>query len=185
VEMRAEIKQLHQRTKTTTVYVTHDQVEAMTLGDRIAVMKDGWVQQFGTPAEIYNRPANRFVAEFIGSPAMNMVSVRRQDGGVSAHGLALALNDAQRQAVQAHGSDELVYGLRPESLAFATQGLPGTLSMIEPTGPETYATVDTPAGKLTARVPGVLDAQVGEAVHLQWDADQAHLFDQHSGKRVN
>ncbi len=185
VDMRAEIKQLHQRTKTTTVYVTHDQVEAMTRGDRIAVMKDGWVQQFGTPAEIYNRPANRFVAEFIGSPAMNMVSVRRQDGGVSAHSLALALNDAQRQAVQAHGSDELVYGLRPESLAFATQGLPGTLSMIEPTGPETYATVDTPAGKLTARVPGVLDAQVGEAVHLQWDADQAHLFDQHSGKRVN
>jgi multiple sugar transport system ATP-binding protein len=184
VEMRAEIKQLHQRTQTTTVYVTHDQVEAMTLGDRIAVMKDGLVQQFGTPAEIYNRPATRFVAEFIGSPAMNMVDVQRQDGGVAAHGLALALNDAQRQAVQAHGNDELVYGLRPESLSFAAQGLPGTLSMIEPTGPETYATVDTPAGKLTARVPGVLDAQVGDAVHLHWQAEQAHLFDRASGVRV-
>ena len=89
-----------------------------------------------------------------------------------------------RQAVQAHGSDELVYGLRPESLAFATQGLPGTLSMIEPTGPETYATVDTGAGKLTARVPGVLQAAVGDAVHLQWSPDQSHLFDRVSGVRV-
>ena len=184
VEMRAEIKQLHQRTKTTTVYVTHDQVEAMTLGDRIAVMKDGLVQQFGTPAEIYTRPANRFVAEFIGSPAMNMVDVQRQDSGVGAHGLALALSDAQRQAVQAHPCSELVYGLRPESLGFAEQGLPGTLSMIEPTGPETYATVDTPVGKLTARVPGVLHAQVGEAVHLQWAAEQVHVFDRVSGQRV-
>jgi multiple sugar transport system ATP-binding protein len=184
VEMRAEIKQLHQRTRTTTVYVTHDQVEAMTLGDRIAVMKDGLVQQFGTPAEIYTRPANRFVAEFIGSPAMNMVEVQRQDGGVAAHGQALALTEAQAQAVRAHPVAELVYGLRPESLSFATQGLPGTLSMIEPTGPETYATVDTPVGKLTARVPGVLQAQVGEAVHLQWQAEQAHVFDRASGQRV-
>jgi multiple sugar transport system ATP-binding protein len=184
VEMRAEIKQLHQRTQTTTVYVTHDQVEAMTLGDRIAVMKDGLVQQFGTPAEIYSRPANRFVAEFIGSPAMNMVDVQRSADGVAAHGLALALSDAQRQAVQAHGHGELVYGLRPESLGFAAQGLPGTLSMVEPTGPETYATVDTPVGKLTARVPGVLHARVGEAVHLQWQAEQAHLFERANGQRV-
>ena len=184
VEMRAEIKQLHQRTKTTTVYVTHDQVEAMTLGDRIAVMKDGVVQQFGTPAEIYNRPANRFVAEFIGSPAMNMVPVRCQDGGVTAHGLALPLSDPQRQALQAHGHDELVYGLRPESLVFGEQGLPGTLSMIEPTGPETYATVDTPAGPITARVPGVLAAQVGQAVHLQWQPGQAHLFEAAGGQRL-
>ncbi len=184
VEMRAEIKQLHQRTQTTTVYVTHDQVEAMTLGDRIAVMKDGQVQQFGTPADIYNRPANRFVAEFIGSPAMNMVDVLRQEGGVSSHGLHLALNDAQRQAVQAHASNDLVYGLRPECLSFAADGLPGTLSMIEPTGPETYATVDTAVGKLTARVPGVLSAQVGETVHLQWTPEQVHLFDRSSGVRV-
>ena len=90
VEMRAEIKLLHQRTKTTTVYVTHDQVEAMTLGDRIAVMKDGLVQQFGTPAQIYNRPANRFVAEFIGSPAMNMVDAQRTGQALTAHGVELA-----------------------------------------------------------------------------------------------
>ena len=184
VEMRAEIKQLHQRTKTTTVYVTHDQVEAMTLGDRIAVMKDGLVQQFGTPADIYTRPANRFVAEFIGSPAMNMLDVQRQDGGVAAHGHVLAVNDAQSQAVQAHAAGELVYGLRPEAIRFSDQGVPGQLSMIEPTGPETYATADTPVGKLTARIPGVLHARVGEQVHLQWDADQVHLFDRTSGIRL-
>jgi multiple sugar transport system ATP-binding protein len=176
VEMRAEIKLLHQRTQTTTVYVTHDQVEAMTLGDRIAVMKDGLVQQFGTPNEIYNHPANRFVAEFIGSPAMNMVDAQWLGAALTAQGVELATTDAQRAAVQAHGSAELVYGLRPESIGFAATGLPGKLSMIEPTGPETYATVDTAAGKLTARVPGV--------VHLQWSAEQSHLFDRASGVRV-
>jgi multiple sugar transport system ATP-binding protein len=184
VEMRAEIKLLHQRTKTTTVYVTHDQVEAMTLGDRIAVMKDGLVQQFGTPAQIYNRPANRFVAEFIGSPAMNMVDAERSGHALNAHGVALAMTDAQRAAVQAHGCGDLVYGLRPESIGFAATGLPGKLSMIEPTGPETYATVDTAAGPLTARVPGVLQAAVGDAVHLQWSEQSAHLFDRVTGERV-
>ena len=184
VEMRAEIKLLHQRTQTTTVYVTHDQVEAMTLGDRIAVMKDGLVQQFGTPNDIYNHPANRFVAEFIGSPAMNMVDAQRVGQALTAHGVELAITDAQRAAVQAHGSAELVYGLRPESIGFAATGLRGKLSMIEPTGPETYATVDTAAGKLTARVPGVLQAAVGDAVHLQWAAEQSHLFDRASGVRV-
>lgn len=184
VEMRAEIKLLHQRTQTTTVYVTHDQVEAMTLGDRIAVMKDGWVQQFGTPAEIYNRPANRFVAEFIGSPAMNMVDASWTGQALMAHGVELSINDAQRAALQVHGRADLVYGLRPESVSFAATGLPGTLSMIEPTGPETYATVDTAAGKLTARVPGVLQASVGDAVHLQWSAEQSHLFDRITGDRV-
>ncbi len=184
VEMRAEIKQLHQRTKTTTVYVTHDQVEAMTLGDRIAVMKDGLVQQFGTPADIYTRPANRFVAEFIGSPAMNMVDVQSSGQGVNAQGVALQLADAQRAAAAQHSANDLVYGLRPEAISFADQGVPGQLSMIEPTGPETYATVDTAVGKLTARVPGVLNAHVGDTVHLQWSADQAHLFDRASGVRV-
>jgi multiple sugar transport system ATP-binding protein len=147
-------------------------------------MKDGLVQQFGTPAQIYNRPANRFVAEFIGSPAMNMVDAQRLGTALTAQGVELPITDAQSAAVQAHGSAELVYGLRPESIGFAAQGLPGKLSMIEPTGPETYATVDTAAGKLTARVPGVLQAAVGDAVHLQWQADQSHLFDRASGVRV-
>ncbi len=189
VEMRAEIKLLHQRTKTTTVYVTHDQVEAMTLGDRIAVMKDGVVQQFGTPEDIYTRPATRFVAEFIGSPAMNMVGARQAANaggaiGVGVKGVDLPITEPQRQALRAGAGAELVYGLRPESLAFADAGLPGTLAMIEPTGPETYVTVDTAVGPLTARVPGNVHQRVGDAVHLRWQAEAAHLFDQGSELRL-
>ena len=186
VEMRAEIKLLHQRTRTTTVYVTHDQVEAMTLGDRIAVMKDGVVQQFGTPEDIYERPATRFVAEFIGSPAMNMVQARQggaADAGVVAQGVTLATHEGQRAGLAQAGS-ELIYGLRPENISLADSGLPGTLSLIEPTGPETYATGDTQAGPLTIRVPGNLRARVGDAVHLRWDAAHAHLFDAKTELRV-
>ncbi|HEY0858947.1 MAG TPA: sn-glycerol-3-phosphate ABC transporter ATP-binding protein UgpC [Albitalea sp.] len=184
VEMRAEIKLLHQRTQTTTVYVTHDQVEAMTLGDRIAVMREGIVQQLGSPDDIYSRPATRFVAEFIGSPAMNMVGSERAAGGLSAKGVALALTDEQRLALQAASTAEVTYGLRPESLAFASDGLPGRVSMLEPTGPETYALVDTPVGMLTARVPGKVHQQVGEQVHLRWSAVDAHLFDAQTQRRV-
>jgi multiple sugar transport system ATP-binding protein len=182
VEMRAEIKLLHQRTRTTTVYVTHDQVEAMTLGDRIAVMKDGVVQQFGTPDDIYSRPATRFVAEFIGSPAMNMITCERSGAGVASHGVALPLAAAQQAGLD--GAAEVVYGLRPEHLSFADSGLAGTLKMLEPTGPETYALVDTPVGSLTARVPGKVTHRVGEPVFLQWNPAQAHLFDQRTEARL-
>jgi multiple sugar transport system ATP-binding protein len=182
VEMRAEIKLLHQRTKTTTVYVTHDQVEAMTLGDRIAVMKDGVVQQLGTPDDIYSRPATRFVAEFIGSPAMNMIAAQRRGDGLAAQGVQLALADTQRGALGT--AADVLYGLRPEHLSFADTGLPGTLAMIEPTGPETYALVDTPVGALTARVPGRLHQRVGEPVQLQWRPGDAHLFDARSEARL-
>jgi multiple sugar transport system ATP-binding protein len=183
VEMRAEIKLLHQRTKTTTVYVTHDQVEAMTLGDRIAVMKDGEIQQLGTPEEIYSRPATRFVAEFIGSPAMNMVRVRRAGAGVAAGGVELELTREQRASLPA-GEEELLYGLRPEDLSLAQSGLPGTLSVIEPTGPETFFTVETALGLLTARVPGNLRRQPGEAVCLRWEPARAHLFRGGTQERV-
>jgi len=182
VEMRAEIKLLHQRTKTTTVYVTHDQVEAMTLGDRIAVMKDGVVQQFGTPDDIYSRPATRFVAEFIGSPAMNLVTARYQRHTAQAHGQDLPLADNQRAALR--DDSELLYGLRPEHLAFADEGLPGQLAMIEPTGPETYARVDTALGTLTARVPGRVAQRVGDPVRLRWAPECVHLFDARTELRL-
>jgi multiple sugar transport system ATP-binding protein len=184
VEMRAEIKLLHQRTRTTTVYVTHDQVEAMTLGDRIAVMKDGVVQQFGTPDDIYGRPATRFVAEFIGSPAMNMIAARRAGTGATANGLELALTEAQRSALQQGAANELTYGLRPEAVQLAADGMPGTVMMTEPTGPETYATVETAVGLLTLRTPGLLHAKVGENVHVRWTPDAVHLFDAATDKRV-
>ena len=184
VEMRAEIKLLHQRTKTTTVYVTHDQVEAMTLGDRIAVMKEGVVQQFGTPDDIYARPATRFVAEFIGSPAMNMIAATRAANGASAHGVDLALTPTQLAALQAGSSSALTYGLRPEAVQLSSDGLPGMLKMTEPTGPETYATVETAVGLRTMRVPGYLHAAVGENVHVRWTPEAVHLFDASTDKRV-
>jgi multiple sugar transport system ATP-binding protein len=186
VEMRAEIKLLHQRTRTTTVYVTHDQVEAMTLGDRIAVMKDGRVQQFGTPEQIYERPANRFVAEFIGSPAMNFIEAQRDDaGGLVAAGTPLALAPAQVAPVAAAApGTRFLYGLRPESLSLADAGLPGVLEILEPTGPETYALLSTPVGKLTVRTPGTLRAQVGQTLHLRWDPDRVHLFDDAGVRRL-
>jgi multiple sugar transport system ATP-binding protein len=184
VEMRAEIKLLHQRTKTTTVYVTHDQVEAMTLGDRIAVMKEGVVQQFGTPDDIYARPATRFVAEFIGSPAMNMIAATRTDDAVSAMGVELALDPAQQAALRQSTAKDVIYGLRPESLRFAEDGLPGTLQMTEPTGPETYAQVETAVGVLTLRVPGLLISTPGQNVHVRWAPEAAHLFDAATERRV-
>ncbi|UXH76553.1 ABC transporter ATP-binding protein [Roseateles amylovorans] len=186
IEMRAEIKLLHQRTKTTTVYVTHDQVEAMTLGDRIAVMRDGLVQQFGTPEEIYTRPANRFVAEFIGSPTMNFVSAERRDDGLSAQGLALPLSAQQSASINAsiRGNGGCLYGLRPEHIRLADDGVPGKLLMIEPTGPETYLLVDTPLGQITSRVAGNPHLQVGDAVRLQWQPEVAHLFDASNEQRI-
>jgi len=184
VEMRAEIKLLHQRTQTTTVYVTHDQVEAMTLGDRIAVMRDGVVQQLGTPDDIYSRPATRFVAQFIGSPAMNMVGSQCAANGLISKGIELALTAEQRNALQAANAPEITYGLRPESLDFADAGLPGSLTMLEPTGPETYALVDTAVGTLVARLPGKVRQRVGERVFLSWSAADAHLFDAQSEQRV-
>ena len=185
VEMRAEIKLLHQRTKTTTVYVTHDQVEAMTLGDRIAVMKDGVVLQFGSPDDIYARPATVFVAEFIGSPAMNMVQVQGSAQGVAANGVTLPVSAAQRAAVKP--GQKLIYGLRPEALSFADSsatGVAGEITMLEPTGPETYVSVQIAAGMLVVRAPGKVLHQVGDQVKLAWGTQDVHLFDAESQKRL-
>jgi multiple sugar transport system ATP-binding protein len=184
VEMRAEIKRLHQATRTTTVYVTHDQVEAMTLGDRIAVMQGGVVQQFGTPDDIYTRPATKFVAEFIGSPAMNMLSAELGSAGLGAGGFALPLGEARRAQVQATGQRQWIYGLRPEAFTFGDTGLAGTISMVEPTGPETYVKVQTAAGEVVARVPGKLVHAVGQAVHLSWSTDDVHLFNASTEARL-
>ncbi|MGY4827550.1 ABC transporter ATP-binding protein [Sphaerotilaceae bacterium SBD11-9] len=184
VEMRAEIKLLHQRTRTTTVYVTHDQVEAMTLGDRIAVMKDGMVQQFGTPDDIYSRPATRFVAEFIGSPAMNMLQAEVAGRGLSVSGQAIALDDATAQALQAAAPQACVLGVRPECVRLADGGLAGRLTLLEPTGPDTYAFVDTALGPLVLRTGGRVPHQVGDAVHVAWEARDLHVFDAASERRI-
>jgi len=185
VEMRAEIKHLHNKAQVTTVYVTHDQVEAMTLGDHIAVMKGGLIEQLGSPDEIYSRPATRFVAEFIGSPAMNIVNGQRAANGFASHGIDLTLNDEQRALVGNGHAEGILYGLRPEAVLLSDAGLPGTVSLVEPTGPETYVLVDTPIGKMMARVPGKVHQAVGDNVHLHWSANEAHLFDAKTERRVS
>jgi multiple sugar transport system ATP-binding protein len=191
VEMRAEIKLLHQRTRTTTVYVTHDQVEAMTLGDRIAVMRDGVVQQFGTPDDIYARPATRFVAEFIGSPAMNMMqadAVQAGAGTLSVKGQPIALTEALQQALRERKPAGCVIGLRPEAIELvdtaSAAGVPGRLKLLEPTGPDTYAFVETAIGDLVLRTGGHVPHRIGEAVHLAWDPRDLHVFDASTEARI-
>jgi len=187
VEMRAEIKLLHQRTHTTTVYVTHDQVEAMTLGDRIAVMRDGVVQQFGTPDDIYSRPATRFVAEFIGSPAMNMMeadAIKPGETALRVKGQAIALTAAQQQALQQRPVANCVVGLRPEAVHLVDSGVPGRLVLLEPTGPDTYAFVETPMGKLVLRTGGHVTQRVGDNVFVGWEARDLHVFDTATEARI-
>jgi multiple sugar transport system ATP-binding protein len=147
-------------------------------------MSGGKVEQFGTPEDIYARPATRFVAEFIGSPAMNMIAAVRTGTGIAANGVDLPLTAAQREALQKNGTSKLTYGLRPEAVQLSSDGVPGTMHFTEPTGPETYATVDTAVGMLTLRVPGYMTSLVGDAVHVKWSPEASHLFDGETGKRI-
>jgi multiple sugar transport system ATP-binding protein len=181
VEMRAEIKRLHQLSGITSVYVTHDQVEAMTLGSRIAVMKGGVLQQLGTPDEIYNRPANTYVATFIGSPTMNLIEGRAVGTGqFSIAGAQLALN--------AHRNDQQVtlLGLRPEHIRLDDDAAwRGVVNLVEPTGADTYVVVDTAAGKVTVRAAPQTQVRPGDAVGLEIQADHVTWFDQASGLRLS
>ncbi len=180
VEMRAEIKRLHQISGITSVYVTHDQVEAMTLGSRIAVMKGGVLQQLGTPDEIYNRPANTYVATFIGSPTMNLIEGRAAGTGqFSIAGAQLALN--------AFGNAQqlTLLGLRPEHIRLNDAAAwRGVVNLVEPTGADTYVVVDTAAGKVTVRAAPQTQVRPGDAVGLEIQAEHVTWFDQASGLRL-
>ena len=178
VEMRAEIKRLHQASGITSVYVTHDQVEAMTLGSRIAVMKGGVVQQLGTPDDIYNRPANTYVATFIGSPTMNLLRGAATGGHFGIQGAALNL------AAPA-SANEVLLGVRPEHLVM-NDSAPwrGKVSVVEPTGPDTYVVVDTAAGSVTLRTDAQTRVQPGDSVGLAVEPANAHWFDASSENRL-
>ncbi|HZW46927.1 MAG TPA: TOBE domain-containing protein, partial [Microvirga sp.] len=184
VAMRAEIKELHQRLKTTTVYVTHDQIEAMTMADKIVVMHDGIVEQIGAPLELYDRPANRFVAGFIGSPAMNFIDGRLEQAGLVLPSGAVLPLEAQPSAAP---SSKLTYGIRPEHLQIAPAGTPGsipaTISVIEPTGSDTTLIARAEGGNLTIVLRERCALRPGEAVALKPMARQAHLFDE-QGRRI-
>lgn len=199
VEMRTEIKLMHQRLKTTTVYVTHDQIEAMTLGDKVAVMKDGIVQQFGTPKEIYNNPANLFVASFIGSPPMNFIPLRlnKQSDGWQ----ALLDSGQDRCELPLHLADgeslegrEVLLGIRPEQIALGTgtgtgtgTGLPSLraeVQVIEPTGPDTMVFVELNQAKVCVRLAPDAAPAAGASLDLLFEPDKVLLFDAQTGERL-
>ena len=187
VAMRAEIKALHQRLKTTTVYVTHDQIEAMTMADRIVVMHDGIVEQIGTPLELFDRPGNLFVAQFIGSPAMNVFKgmLRRQDGRnfVEAQGGAWPLG----QLSQGRDGQAVHYGLRPGDIELGPpdRGIPAKVVVVEPTGAETELVLEVGSEQLIVVLHGRTAARPDERVGLVIDGGKAHLFDDGSGKRLD
>jgi len=180
VAMRAEIKALHQRLKTTTVYVTHDQIEAMTMADRIVVMHDGIVEQIGTPLELFDRPGNLFVAQFIGSPAMNVFEGQLTGGAVQALGSRWPVPAGLKPA----STGKVHYGIRPTDLQLAPDGIPGKVIVIEPTGAETELLVDVGGQSITLVMHGRTSARPDDTIHLVVDTDKAHVFDSGSGQRL-
>jgi multiple sugar transport system ATP-binding protein len=185
VAMRTEIKELHQRLKTTTVYVTHDQIEAMTMADRIVVMHDGVIEQIGAPLELYDRPQNLFVAGFIGSPAMNFLKgAIRANGALafeSADGVRLPLATAPR------GSDgrPVVYGVRPEHFTIADDGAAAQVQVIEPTGSELQVVAKLGGEEIIAVFRERHAFKPGDMIRLKPDPRLVHLFDEPTGQRLD
>jgi multiple sugar transport system ATP-binding protein len=188
VAMRAEIKALHQRLKTTTVYVTHDQIEAMTMADRIVVMHDGVVEQIGTPLELYDHPDNLFVAQFIGSPSMNIINGTLRRNGASAQ--VEAPGGARWPLESTAGADgqSVAYGIRPEHLrvAGASDGdaVPAEITVVEPTGAETELLVKAGDAQVVLVTHGRTAARPGDMIGLAVDPAMVHVFDQASGQRL-
>ncbi|PZX11372.1 multiple sugar transport system ATP-binding protein [Palleronia aestuarii] len=184
VSMRTEIKNLHQRLATTTVYVTHDQIEAMTMADKIVVMHDGIVEQVGDPLELYDRPANLFVAGFIGSPAMNLLSGRMDPDDrsifVTTGGLRLPVGDPGRAAP---GRD-LVYGVRPEGIHLGGD-VPIRIEVVEPTGSETYVVGHLVESPVTCVFRDRIRQKPGEELMVSIDPATVHVFDADSGERLS
>ena len=201
VDMRTEIKRLHARMKTTIVYVTHDQIEAMTLATKIAVLKDGVLQQFGSPAEIYNNPANMFVADFMGSPAMNLLTARVENG---AEGLAITLDRpgstplslplaADKAALAAHAGRDVVFGIRPEALTDpdgsdrnARTLVEGEclIEVVEPAGSDTFAVTKLGGKEVVARLRADARIVAGQTAKLAFNLDKAVFFDPKTQGRI-
>jgi multiple sugar transport system ATP-binding protein len=184
VAMRTEIKELHQRLKTTTVYVTHDQIEAMTMADKIVVMHDGVIEQMGAPLDLYDRPSNQFVAGFIGSPAMNFL-----DGKVVANGSLYVETSGGhklplKNAPQGSTGREVVYGIRPEHFELGEGGLPAEVVVVEPTGSETQIVARIGNQEIIAVFRERQNVKPGDKISLRPRADTAHLFAKDSGKRI-
>ncbi|MBB6469137.1 multiple sugar transport system ATP-binding protein [Aminobacter lissarensis] len=185
VSMRAEIKELHQRLKTTTVYVTHDQIEAMTMADRIVVMNGGKVEQIGAPLELYDRPANLFVAAFIGSPAMNLMSGRVSQN--QSEGIELDNGQVIPAANLPAGSNNrsVTVGIRPEHLIPSDNGDPAEVVVVEPTGSETHVILSMGGQEMVAVFKDRVEARPGDVIRIRPDARHLHVFDSNSGQRLS
>jgi multiple sugar transport system ATP-binding protein len=185
VAMRTEIKELHQRLRTTTVYVTHDQIEAMTMADKIVVMHDGIVEQIGTPLDLYDKPENQFVAGFIGSPAMNFLKGRVKANGSAGfegpNGVKLPLGSAPA----ASDGRPAVYGVRPEHFTIADDGAEAEIVVVEPTGSETQVFAKLGGEEVVAVFRERHRFEPGDKVRLKPDPSLVHLFDEATGKRLN
>jgi len=181
VQMRAEIKDLHQRLGTTTVYVTHDQIEAMTMADKIVVMHGGHVEQMGAPLDLYDRPANLFVAGFIGSPAMNFLKGQVKGGMCQLDGVALPL---PTNSAGVEGAS-IVYCIRPEHWSLTGNGVPALVRLTEPTGSETQVMATLGGTPITCAFRERVLAKPGETIHIAPDPALVHLFDEKTGARLN
>jgi multiple sugar transport system ATP-binding protein len=185
VAMRAEIKELHQRLETTIIYVTHDQIEAMTMADKIVVMHDGVVEQMGTPLELYDTPANQFVAGFIGSPAMNFLKGQVKSNGSAGfegpNGVKLPLASAPANSE----GRPAVYGVRPEHFTIADDGAEAEIVVVEPTGSETQVFAKLGGEQVVAVFRERHQFNPGDKVRLKPDPALVHLFDEQTGKRLN
>jgi multiple sugar transport system ATP-binding protein len=194
VAMRAELKKLHDRLQATVIYVTHDQVEAMTMGDRIVIMKDGLIQQVGAPLEVYAHPQNQFVAGFIGSPAMNFISctVSSKDGQLffTNPGLNLVVPSSRAKALAAYAGKPVTMGVRPEELREATPQDPANtvfdamVEVVEPIGHEIYLDVKAGPVELIARVSPDTPAKVGQKIKLAATVEKLHAFDPQTEKAI-
>jgi multiple sugar transport system ATP-binding protein len=190
VQMRADIAALQDRLGVTTVYVTHDQAEAMTLGNRVAVLRDGRLQQCDAPRVLYEKPANSFVAGFIGSPSMNLLPVPLgPNGSVSLGGVAVPLSESVRAAAGAGGWNEIVLGVRPESLELAPEGIAAEVQVVEEIGADAYlfcvADIGGERMKLVARAETKTAPERGAQVTLRPKPEEAHLFDPVGGDRLS
>jgi len=191
VEMRAELSKLHRRLGTTMIYVTHDQVEAMTLGDRIAVMNDGIIHQLAAPLQLYDRPINQFVAGFLGTPPMNFMSGRvEEDAGkilFNEGSAKIELPGRLRQAMGAVSGREAVFGVRPEDISIGDGSavIRAKVNVLEPLGDEMIVYLSTDYHDLICKAPSHQQVAVDDLVGLNFDIDKAHLFDPESGKNVS
>ena len=180
VQMRGELKRLQHQLGTTTIYVTHDQAEAMTLATRVAVMQRGRLQQFDTPLNIYNHPANRFVAEFVGSPSMNFVDGKIDEG--------VFVSEAIRVPVTRANADQLTIGIRPEDIRVLTEpqdgAIPATVYVTELMGNETFVFLSVGHNRLIARAPAEFRADVESPVWLRIASEKAHFFDPQTGLAI-